>query len=280
MPFAFAPYSFSPVAFLSLGVLFIAWQHCTAKQAAIASFLFGFASFSTSGIWVITSFIVHAKISPILSIVIFVSFLSILAFHIAAIGWIQARYRHTNCFVHFCLLLPALWVLAEIVRSNFLTGFPFLLLGYSQLNTPLDNLAPYVGVYGMSFITAIIAGLIVLLITHPAKWRAVVPGIVGAYIFSIALGTTTWTQSSSEGINIAVLPGNRPAADRWHKKIGNPCSIISGRQACGTRTSMPFSGRKRHCPCRRIEYLKTIERNFSRLRGRQILTSSWESLKE
>ena len=39
------------------------------------------------------------------------------------------------------LLLPSVWVLLEWVRGWFLSGFPWLSLGYSQLQAPLAGLA-------------------------------------------------------------------------------------------------------------------------------------------
>ncbi|WP_052569605.1 apolipoprotein N-acyltransferase [Endomicrobium proavitum] len=48
---------------------------------------------------------------------------------------------------------PLIWVLLEYARTYFLTGFPWMLLGYSQYKfTEAIQIAEYAGVYGVSFI--------------------------------------------------------------------------------------------------------------------------------
>ena len=59
------------------------------------------------------------------------------------------------------LLLPAVWVLAELARGYLLTGFPWLTVGYSQAaESPLAGYAPLLGVYGVSLVVATSAGLL------------------------------------------------------------------------------------------------------------------------
>lgn len=51
------------------------------------------------------------------------------------------------------LAAPVIWVLLEFVRTYFLTGFPWMLLGYSQYKfTAIIQIAEYTGVYGISFL--------------------------------------------------------------------------------------------------------------------------------
>jgi apolipoprotein N-acyltransferase len=55
-------------------------------------------------------------------------------------------------------LLAGLWLLAEIGRGVLFTGFPWLASGYAQVDGPLVALAPWVGVYGMGAVLALLAG--------------------------------------------------------------------------------------------------------------------------
>ncbi len=52
----------------------------------------------------------------------------------------------------FSILAPTIWVALELVRSYFLTGFPWGLLGYSQAKSLyVVQMADLAGVYGISF---------------------------------------------------------------------------------------------------------------------------------
>ena len=67
---------------------------------------------------------------------------------------------------------PAVWVATELGRAHVFTGFPWVLLGYSQASVlPLAQMASLFGVYGLSFLVALVNAAIVL---------AVVPAYVGS----------------------------------------------------------------------------------------------------
>ena len=65
------------------------------------------------------------------------------------------------------LLLAGAWSLAELLRGYLFTGFPWLALGYSAIDTPLATLAPYSGVYCIGLVMALLAGAFALLIVSP-----------------------------------------------------------------------------------------------------------------
>ena len=72
------------------------------------------------------------------------------------------------------LLVPAAWVLLEWWRGWFLSGFPWLSLGYSQTDTWLAGLAPIGGVHLLSAALLVGAGALVTLFAravHCAPWR-------------------------------------------------------------------------------------------------------------
>ena len=54
------------------------------------------------------------------------------------------------------LLFTALWTLAELMRAQWFTGFPWGAIGYAQVDA-LAPWAPWVGVYGMGAIAALLA---------------------------------------------------------------------------------------------------------------------------
>jgi apolipoprotein N-acyltransferase len=63
-------------------------------------------------------------------------------------------------------LAPAAWVTTELGRGHLFTGFPWVLLGYSQASVlPVAQLASLSGVYGLSFLVALVNAAVVLSVT-------------------------------------------------------------------------------------------------------------------
>jgi len=54
------------------------------------------------------------------------------------------------------LLFAACWLLAELARGQWLTGFPWIASGYAHTTGPLAGLAPWLGVYGISAVAALL----------------------------------------------------------------------------------------------------------------------------
>jgi apolipoprotein N-acyltransferase len=138
-----------------------------------------------------------------------VLFCGYLALFPAAVGYAQARIGGTPG-PRALLLIPGLWTLAEWVRGWFLTGFPWLTLGYSQLDAPLAGFAPVLGVLGISLAAASAAGAVALLASRStprsvALGALLVIGLAGAW-----LQRETWTQPIGEPVTVSLLQGNVP----------------------------------------------------------------------
>jgi apolipoprotein N-acyltransferase len=96
------------------------------------------------------------------------------------------------------LLFASLFLLAEWARGVLFTGFPWLALGYSQVDAPLAVLAPWVGVYGLGAVTAWAAALLagmgrVRLGERPTLVAGLVvvltlPGLAGPWNFTTGNG--------------------------------------------------------------------------------------------
>lgn len=87
------------------------------------------------------------------------------------------------------LLIPFLWVAVELARTR-ITGFPWDLLGTAQVdNIPLTRLATITGVYGVSFIIALVnAGISAAYLTPAHARRRLLP-VAFAIAVMLQLGT-------------------------------------------------------------------------------------------
>jgi len=115
------------------------------------------------------------------------------------------------------LLLPALWVMLEWFRGLLFTGLPWLVMGYAQVaDSPLAGYAPLLGVYGVSLLVAVSAGLLAFLwLAYPAK--QILQGKQGKLALGVllllwlggaALKTVQWTRAQGEPFKVSLLQGN------------------------------------------------------------------------
>jgi apolipoprotein N-acyltransferase len=203
---AFAPFDYPYLALVALTCLFICWQRITPRCALVRGYLFGLGQFGLGVSWVYVSIhnFGHAGIAS--SSAMTTAFVGFWAIFPALAGYLSAKITRSNRV----LFMPVVWLLVEYLRSVWvLDGFPWLLAGYSQLDTPLAGYIPVLGVYGTGFIVASSASLILVL-----NWRVAVMLLVlwtgGAY-----LQTIQWTQPIGVPIKVALIQGNITQDKKW-----------------------------------------------------------------
>jgi len=104
----------------------------------------------------------------------------------------------------------------EWFRGWFLSGFPWLALGYSQLETPLRGYAPVSGVYGTSFAAALMAGAIVTLLLGRRAARLTALGLVLVIVIAGALlRRVEWTAPRGTQVSVALVQGAVPQSMKW-----------------------------------------------------------------
>jgi apolipoprotein N-acyltransferase len=114
------------------------------------------------------------------------------------------------------LVLPAVWVLLEWLRGWLFTGFPWLVLGNSQIDSPLGGLAPVLGVLGLSFCVALTAGLVWLLVLRPRYGRVrLAAGLLMLWVVAYILGRQPWTQAVGPPLRAAVLQASIEQSLKW-----------------------------------------------------------------
>lgn len=225
LPLAFAPLSLFPLAVIFPAVLFWLWLDASPKQAARLGFAFGMGLFGVGVSWVYVAIHVFGHtMAPVAAFMtlLFVAFLALLP---ALQGYTSARllnaYRQHQRYEWFALLLilPTVWTLFEWLRGWLLTGFPWLNLGYSHIDSPLVGAAPWLGVYGMTWLSALSSGLLVLIVRQQT-WRIKAGAIlVGVWLGVFMLGQVAWTKPVDKPITVSIVQGNVPQITKWDPKM-------------------------------------------------------------
>lgn len=153
---AFAPFSWWWCAPLSLAL----WMGLSMERRGfLTGYLYGLGLFLTGVSWISVSMIEHGGASLQLGWLMTAAFACGLAIFpgLASAGFARWHGRWPGLFGQI-VLLSALWVTMEALRSWLLTGFPWLLIGYSALDSPFEGYLSWLGTYGTSAIIALSAG--------------------------------------------------------------------------------------------------------------------------
>ncbi|VFT13624.1 apolipoprotein N-acyltransferase [Pseudomonas aeruginosa] len=141
------------------------------------------------------------------------------AFFFALPAWLWARcLRRDNAPLGDALAFAALWLALELFRSWFLTGFPWLYAGYSQLQGPLAGLVPVGGVWLSSFVIALSAALLVnlpRLFPHGASLLLALVLLLGPWAAGLYLKGHAWTHSAGEPLKVVAIQGNIAQELKW-----------------------------------------------------------------
>jgi apolipoprotein N-acyltransferase len=120
-----------------------------------------------------------------------------------------ARWKSRRHGARDALFFALLWLLAELARARLFTGFPWGASGYTQIDGPLAALAPWIGVYGIGFVVALIAALVVLM--HGALWKRVLPLLA---LVLAPLAAQDFTAATST-LRVSLLQTNVPQKEKF-----------------------------------------------------------------
>ncbi len=214
----FAPFRLWPLPLLSLALLFALLARAPSRRAGFLTGLaWGLGFFGTGVSWIYVSLSVYGGMAGWLAALATLLFCLVLALFPAAAGALKARWRGAPS-LRLLLLLPLAWGVLEWMRGWVLTGFPWLTLGYSQVpDSPLAGYAPLVGAYGVSFLLALIAALLVWFVTARGLTRRVwaATAIAALLIGGQTLRQITWTQADGAPTRVTLLQGNIAQEMKW-----------------------------------------------------------------
>lgn len=213
--FSFAPFGFWPLQILGLAVLFFFLSAQTnIRRAAALGWAYSFAWIGVSISWIVVALTRYGGLPlplGVLAIVLLSAFLALYAALFAGCSvWMRQRWSVSAGRV-LLMLLPALWMISEWLRGWLLTGFPWAIAGYAHTDSPLAGYAPLMGVYGLSYLSALLAALLVFAWLSANKRRPAGMALAGlCLIFAVGAGLRmhTWTALQGKPLSVRLLQGN------------------------------------------------------------------------
>jgi len=222
---------FSYAAWGAFVFLFYAVRDLSPRQGFTLGLVAGFVHFATLLYWLVGTMHIYGYLPLWLSGIIFILLALYLALYLAVFSGLVVLFC-TGPAVSL-IMIPALWVCLEYLRTFLITGFPWGLLGYTQYNhLHLIQISDIFGVYGMSFIIvfANVAIFFSLLYIKGLTWQGKqIRGRVFTVSISllIAVFVLIWTYGNirlksvdkiiadAETISIAAIQGNIAQSDKW-----------------------------------------------------------------
>ena len=211
-----APFSLWPLGIISPAILLWLLIDTSPAQAFKRGWFYGLGLFGAGTSWVYVSIHVYGYTpAPLAALLTFI-FCAGLGLFTAITFYIYARWVRDFPGGHH-LGFAAIFVLGEWWRSWFLTGFPWLYLGYGHLASPLTSWAPIGSVYLISFIVVYTAAVITHGIDRQRWFKGHFVLCSMLWITGPILSTIEWSSPKDEPITVAMVQANISQHVKWDR---------------------------------------------------------------
>ena len=206
-----SPLGFWPLAFASPVALYAVTQEGSARRTIVRFYLYNVGLFGVGVSWIFVSINEYGNASLFLSGILVLLFVLTYSLTCVPQGVLYARYfRGRGMFG--AASFSGLWVLQEWFRSWFLTGFPWLFVGYGAMGTPLENIAPIAGVFGVSLVTVFVGTSLYVAVAH-RSWQLLIPG-VAVFLVSLSASYLSFTRHERT-VSVSLIQGNIDQHVKW-----------------------------------------------------------------
>jgi len=223
-PLAFSPYDIYIIAVISPALLIHIWLGSSPRSALIYGYVYGLGMFGVGISWLHISIYLFGGVNLAGSVLLTFLFVMFIALFPALAGYVSAKLSGRQLpQLSIVLIIPAVWTLSEWIRSWIFTGFPWLNLGYSQIDSPLNGLAPIFGVFGISYVVLFTAASFAVLFRMTGAVRYTPCALVLLLWGAAWLAENHhWTAPTGEKITVALIQGAIPQELKWTPEMRQP----------------------------------------------------------
>ena len=200
------------------------------RRAGQLGLLTGVVYFTGTLYWITRVMAVYGGLQTWVAVLVNAALIAYLALFPALFAVLMRRFVLANGPTAL-LAAPVVWVTTEVGRTYVMTGFPWVLLGYSQASVlPIAQFASLFGVYGVSMLLCAVSASLALLAVgregrrirmwHPASAGLVSVAATFAIVLVVAVwgsrraATAAWTREG-EPIRVGLIQGNVDQGEKW-----------------------------------------------------------------
>jgi apolipoprotein N-acyltransferase len=197
----------------------------TTRRAFLLGLITGVVYFSGTLYWLVETMTTFGGLPSPIAVVAAALLVAYLSLFPAAFAVATSRLRTSLGLQAAVLCAAPVWVATELGRQYVWDGFPWALLGYSQVSVlPIAQLASVTGVYGLSGLLALTAAAAAFVIAgdRPRRWL-----FAGAVVVLVAV-CAVWGRAriaegslvrAGEPIRAAVIQGNILQDEKWDPQL-------------------------------------------------------------
>lgn len=193
------------------------------RSAAVLGGLFATAWLAGTFWWIFIALHTYGGLPAVLSVAAVIALAALLAIYYAAVcGFFVALARVNPAWS--ALIFASLWLLAELARGVWLTGFGWGAVAYAQLDGPLMAYVPWIGMYGVCMVVA----WLVMTLAQTLRWRGSGVATVLALVVLVLPGVSgaPWMSTTSTGrLDVTLLQGNIPQDEKFEQGSGVPLAL-------------------------------------------------------
>jgi apolipoprotein N-acyltransferase len=233
MSLGFAPFGWSLLAPLLVLPLLYVCMTVSPRDALGHAFWFGLGMFLAGTYWIYISVHVFGNAALWIALLLMLGLALIMAGFVSLAGWLISRLSRGD-YWQMLLVAPAAWVLVEWLRGWVLTGFPWLALGYGQIDGYFAGWAPLLGVYGVSFMLLVsTTAVLVALMTTGAQRFVAMSAVFLPWLTGGILLVPDWTEPVGKPIRASIVQAGVSQDKKWDRDQLRPIMTFYRRSTLG-----------------------------------------------
>lgn len=221
------PWGQNPAGWLQLlAMIVFLWHLDNARQAqrgALIGWVFATSWLTSTFWWLFVAMHTYAGLAAWLAILAVIALAAVLAIYYAIASAAYVAFAPANR-VAACILFASLWMLAELARGVWFTGFGWGAIGYAHVDL-LGRAASFVGAYGVGALVAAIAFLTMAGLRSKRPRNAVGYLVLSGSLAALMAGAPSGFTRSAGSIRVALLQGNIAQDEKFLPGSGVPDAL-------------------------------------------------------
>lgn len=219
-PFGFAPFHMPGLTLISLASFYSSLKNCSVKQSAYLGFFYGIGYFGFGVSWVIISIHDYGQLNYFGAALVTLIFIMYLSLFPALVAYLFKLLEIKHRTLMSLFLFSTLWCISEYCRSTLFSGFPWLLVGTTLIDTPIKYIAPILGVYGLSLICVFISALLALAVApnYPKRYYCII-AFVFIMMSPMLCKNSSWSRIKEKPITVGAVQANLSMRDKWDETL-------------------------------------------------------------